>query len=367
MTSVVKNARSLPRLRAMRGVSLVEVMVGLTIGMLLVAGLALMFGNASRANSELDKSVRHIENGRYALDLLTQEISLAGYYGTVPATAGGTLTNSPCQDSTTLATALVTMQNTVPVTVPAPVQGFTPAAAASLTCIPNYKSGTPVLAIRRLDTATTAIGSLTNGVLYVQTSHNQFDNYASYKAAVGSGSNATNFNLKALPPAGGGAASANPARRFISRIYYIANCNDCSGAGDGIPTLRVSELNGATFTNQPLAEGIDQIGFDFGIDDSPATRDGVPDTWYGLNGPSAGATETTYMSTRWVDVVAVRISLVSRSPEFTAGWSDVGTYAAGQTNTTAFSYSPPSTALNFKRRGYVTTIRLNNWAGLRES
>lgn len=348
---------------AQRGISLVEVMVGLTIGMLLVAGLALMFSNASRSNSELDKSVRHIENGRYALELLTQEISLAGYYGTVPSTTGASL-SSPCLNSTALAAELVTMQNAVPPTVPDPVQGFTPAAAAALTCIPNHKAGTPAVAVRRLDTTTTAIASLTAGVLYVQTSHNQYDNYTSYKAAVGSGSNATNFNLLALPPSGGGAAGANPARRFVTRIYYIASCNDCTGDGDGIPTLKVTELNGATFSTLALAEGIDQIGFDFGVDED---LNAIPEIWYGLNGTAAGATETTYMANRWRHVVAVRVSLVSRSPESSVGWSDTRSYAVGQTNTGAITYTPATADQKFKRRGYVTTIRLNNWAGFRES
>ena len=37
-------------------------MVGLVVGLLLVAGLALMFANASRSSGELERSVRHIES-----------------------------------------------------------------------------------------------------------------------------------------------------------------------------------------------------------------------------------------------------------------------------------------------------------------
>ena len=343
------------RRAAQRGMTLVELMVGLVIGMLLVAGLALMFGNASRTNSEMDKSVRQIENGRYAVDLLTQEIGLAGFYGSVPLTTASVIT-SPCLTSAALAGELQTMQAASTPTVPHPLRGYIPTDAASLSCLANHKSGTPALVVRRLDATPTAIASLTDGVLYVQTSHNQSDSYVSYKAAVGSGSNSTNFNLKNI------AGNANPARRFVSRIYYIATCNDCTGSGDGIPTLKMTELTGGSFTTYALAEGIDQVAFDFGSDTS---GDAVPDEWYGLNGSST-ATQTTYMTGRWGNVVAVRVSLVSRNTESTNGWVDSTTYSMGLAGTTANTYTPSGAGQAFKRRGHVTTVRLQSWAGLRE-
>lgn len=346
-----------PRRASQQGMTLVELMVGLVIGMLLVAGLALMFGNASRTNSEMDKSVRQIENGRYAIDLLTQEIALAGFYGSVPLNTSSAVT-SPCLTSAALAGELQTMQAAPTPTVPHPVRGFIPTDAASLSCIANHKSGTPALVVRRLDATPTAIASLTNGVLYLQTSHNQSDNYYSYKAAVGSGSNSTNFNLQTIATP----STANPARRLISRIYYIATCNDCTGGGDGIPTLKMTELTGASFTTYALAEGIDQIAFDFGVDTS---GDAVPDEWYGLNGSSTG-TQTTYMAGRWGNVVTVRVSLVSRNTESTNGWVDATTYSMGLAGTTAHTYTPSGAGQAFKRRGHVTTIRLQSWAGLRE-
>jgi len=65
--------------RTKRGFSLVELMVALTIASLLLLGLATLFVNNSKARSELDKSSRQIENGRYAMQVLFDELRHAGY------------------------------------------------------------------------------------------------------------------------------------------------------------------------------------------------------------------------------------------------------------------------------------------------
>lgn len=360
MNQALRPPLLLARRSRQRGLSVVELMVGLTVGMLLVAGMALMFGNATRSSVELEKSVRHIENGRQAVDLLSDDLALAGYYGTIPATTyAAETTLSPCANGTTVATALATMATLSPVVVPFPVEGIYPGqtsyggAPTGLSCMTNRKAGTPALVLRRLDTATTAVGSVLASTAYVQTSHSSADNFYSYRASA-SGSN---FTLR------DGSGAVNPVRRFITRAYYIATCSDCTGAGDGIPTLTRVEVIGGQTVVSPLAEGIDQIGFDYGFD---TNNDGVADEWYGLN-DQAGQTEATAAAASprgWGNVVAVRVSLVSRNTERTVGHADTRTYAIGRQGT-ADRYS---TATNdaFKRRGYVTTVRLQTVAGLRE-
>src|SRR5512140_3027583 len=73
---------ALPRLgRRQRGMTLIEWMVSITIGLILLAGLAALIAQQSRTQAELDKSSRQIENGRYAMQLMQDDIQLAGYYG----------------------------------------------------------------------------------------------------------------------------------------------------------------------------------------------------------------------------------------------------------------------------------------------
>ena len=77
-----------------RGLSLVELMVSLAIGLVIVAAASLLFVNSSQARREVDLSAEPIENGRYGLDALSRELSQAGFYGTLVDTAG--TTNAPC-------------------------------------------------------------------------------------------------------------------------------------------------------------------------------------------------------------------------------------------------------------------------------
>ncbi len=64
-----------------RGFSLVELMVALVIGLVISIGVVQIFG-ATRATYQLDESLaRAQENGRFALEFLTQDIRHAGYAG----------------------------------------------------------------------------------------------------------------------------------------------------------------------------------------------------------------------------------------------------------------------------------------------
>lgn len=346
-------------IRRQRGLSVIELMVGLTIGMIMVAGLALMFGNATRSSLELEKTVRHIENGRQAIDVLSEDLALAGFYGTLPTFAYAPLPSAtPCSDSATLAGDLASASlagGALPA-LPLPVEGVHP--GQSLSCLTNRKSGTPALVLRRVDTAVTAVASIgaTNQLLYVQDSHHAPDNFYSYKVTAG---NPSALDLKAID------GTRNAARRFLSRVYYIATCSNCNNGGDGIPTLVRLDLVGAQTVARPVAEGIDQIAFDYGFDNN---GDGAVDIWWGLNG-AAGANEAAAAANDadkgWKNLVAVRVALVSRNIERTAGFVDGSAYNLGLAGAAKNSYTPPGDAT--KRRNYVATIRLATVAGRRES
>ena len=64
-----------------RGFTLVELMVAITLGLFLMIGLISLIVSTVSSRSELDKSARQIENGRYALQLLSEDIQAAGFIG----------------------------------------------------------------------------------------------------------------------------------------------------------------------------------------------------------------------------------------------------------------------------------------------
>lgn len=71
------------RLRnAARGFTMVELMVAMALGLLLLGVLVAMVVSTIGNRNELDKSSRQIENGRYAVQVLTSDIESAGFIGT---------------------------------------------------------------------------------------------------------------------------------------------------------------------------------------------------------------------------------------------------------------------------------------------
>src|SRR5258706_12628596 len=73
------------RARAARGFSIIELMTAVTIGLLILAGLSSVFVNSSNANREMKNSAEQIENGRFAIEFLTQDLRHAGFFGELTA------------------------------------------------------------------------------------------------------------------------------------------------------------------------------------------------------------------------------------------------------------------------------------------
>jgi type IV pilus assembly protein PilW len=280
---------------------------------------------------------------------LVEDISVAGYFGEAAASAYA-VSGHPCDDSAAVGATLNGMRSSSPPTLPFPIEGLTATQAAALgACLPNHKAGTPALILRRLDTTAVATGSMTASLLYMQASHNTSDLNASYLVSADPAALVLRAKNGAI----------NPVRRYLSRIYYVASCNECGQ--DTVPTLKRAELRGAAFAVAPLAEGIDQIGFDYGFD---TDDDGVPDQWRGLNAPGSDVATTDIALLGWGNVVAVRASVVSRTTEASSGFTDVRAYSMGTDGTATFSVGPFNDA--FKRRAYTSTARLNSVAGNRE-
>lgn len=325
------------KVRSVRGFSLVELMVAIAVGLILVTGLALLFANSSQSGNELDKSIRQIENGRYALELLTEDVSVAGYYGEVPSSGLSLISVGACET-----TAANLGWSNAAFTAPVPVTGLSPTEAAALACLSNHKVGTSALVLRRLDTTAIAPSAAASGTLYLQTSRCVTDPTATRFVA---STSAADFNLKGLD-----CTAVNAAQRYITRIYYIASCNECGF--DTVPTLKRAELRGSQIVTSPLAEGIESMAFDFGFD---TNNDGGPDVYrVALSGVVGDADNT------WANVTGLRIHLLSRTTESSPGFVDSKVYDLGLTG----SLGPFNDS--FKRRVYTATTRLNNIAGPRE-
>ena len=351
-----------------RGFSLIEFMIAMTIGLFMIAGLVYLIAETSRSRAEIERSSRQIENGRYALDRIAEDLRHAGFYGeyfSVPS-AGETgfpaslTAASPC--ATTIAALVAGM--------PLAIQAYDGAASvpSDLTgCLAaaDYQPNTDVLVVRRASTSTilkTAASPPRHlNQPYIQT------NPVDYKLDLGS--NVATFTLT-LPSANNTATYDAPLHRYMVRIYFVSKCNvpssgvasdPCDNAADGgapIPTLKMMELGidpstlaGPAFQKIALAEGIEHLQFDFGID---TTGDGVADTITMCD----AATPCTAID--FSNVVTVQVSLVARNTENSPGYYDDKTYSLGLKGYTA------ATNDHYRRHAYSALVRLNNIAMRRD-
>src|SRR5207253_5206610 len=116
-----------------RGFTLIELMVGLVIGLLVLLAATVAFLNVSNARREMEKTDRQLENGRFAMQLLTDDISLAGYWGQFDPTA----VSAPAAMPDPCSVDPVTMKLHVPVHVQAYDLG-----AGAPGCVSDVKANT---------------------------------------------------------------------------------------------------------------------------------------------------------------------------------------------------------------------------------
>jgi len=377
------------------GLSLVELLIAMTIGLLLLAGLTLIFVNSSEANRELQKTAQQIENGRYASDILNQDLHHAGFYGRQyqfqePAAP---FNPDPCEltNLTVLRNALnrpVQGYRAVDLATRAPVSATTTCDDKGLLTDANLQPGSDVLVIRRASTkalGTTLVGPQTfelteasvSQELYIQ-STGRWSDTDSPKLLVGT--DAVLPPLADTLPAGSllkdTMGNPAPVRKYVVHVYFVAPCSVaaaangvCAAGDDAIPTLKrlelVSEGGVRSMKIVPLVEGIEYMKIEYGIDNVRLAPCAVPnpDGTCSATGQFGDSVVDSYSPTpgNWTEVVAARIFLLARNVEPTTGFVDDKTYELGRS---------PSVVVTpgggFRRHAYVSEVALLNVAGRRE-
>lgn len=309
-------------------------MISITIGLILVAGLATLIAQQSATRNELEKSSRQLENGRYAIEVLRGDIEHAGFYGEyAPPKTSMYSTPDPCVPDNT---------GWVPATpaVPVGIYGYAGATTdpTPSSCLPNYMANTAVLVVRRTSSDDpTAASSAAPGTTYMQVSRCNQDVSPFVMATSG-------FTLRQKD-----CLKLATLRKYIVRIYYVSTCDECGTGGDTVPTLKVVEFVDGAATTRPLVEGIENMQFDYGVD---TTDDGAPDAYM-----------TTPAAAQWKDVVAVRVNLLARNLDKTIGYTDTKSYRlSAVTGVAAVAASNDS----YKRHAYTQVVRAVNPSSRRE-
>ena len=330
--------RSLRSSRGQRGLTLIELMVGLTLGLIVITSLLLVLAHASTRGQELERTSIQIENARYVAELFREDLRMAGFFG--ETSVGGALYTQP--DPCSVAPI---GWNGAPLTFPAPVQGY--GAGDVLGCLNNRRAGTDAIVVRHVgvDTVDPATIPGGNSQYYVQYSYCVAD-VASPRLLFGTDRSAFTLRNRAC-------TGVNLVRSYVSRIYYVADCNNCGVGGDTTPTLKRVDLVGNTLVTTALAEGIETLRVEYGFD---VDGDGAPDTYLtalGALGPTAA----------WSNVVALKVHFITRSLDKTtlqniAASQDFQLGGIGVVSTANDGYT---------RKAYSSAIRLVNPSAVRES
>lgn len=341
------------------GFTLVELMVALTLSLFLMISLIGLIVSTVTSRSELDKSSRQIENGRYAIELLTNDIQHAGFVGQTTSRSFNTVVPVACP-------AAIADLGYTAVARPAPSTTPLPLYSDSVlpTCIDHVMANTSMLIVTRVSTTAVAPANVAASEVYLQISTCASD---TLPFAVASGASASSFNLMTKDCVSSGLA---PVRKLVQHLYFVSTCNVCGI--DTTPTLKVAEYINGAIVITPLVEGIENLQFDYGVD---MDGNGSPDC-YTSNPTAPPASEIaaavcpptvppynwSVPVTNWGNVMSVRIHVLARNMEISGGWVDTRTYSMGLTAPVVGPFND-----HVKRHVYSVVVRLNNGSDQRET
>lgn len=362
--------------RAVRGLSLVELMVALVIGSLLIVGALTVYAN-SRSTYAVNEAVARLqEQARYALSVVEPDIELAGYYGFTNSPDTLRLVNGAAPE-TVLATAVALRQVPIPPAAaePVPAPGL---GAGATACGTNFA----------VDVLRPVQGSNDGFEL----GPNAGDGCAAFGAGAVTGSDTLTLRRASIEPVDAEAGRIQIlATRFSSqksqlifadgvatgtldddrrvhdllvRSYYVSQDSD---EQPGRPSLRMKALSSAggapVFIDSEVLPGVEDLQVQFGIDTGDYDGDGVIDPAADINGdgiPESDGRVTRYVNPDFpeldrLQVVSVRIWLRLRGERPEPEIDDQRTYRYADVE-----YTPAGDERQFRRMLLQRTITLRN-------
>jgi type IV pilus assembly protein PilW len=356
------------------GVTLVELMTGLTIGSLVVVGVFFVYSQGRSTYITNETVARLQENGRYALSVLESDILMAGFYGNTNkasrfqwhpaagASARTFITDHEQSDATIITGAASLCGNNYMIDLLRAVQGSNDDYATGTGCAPNA-APMSAAAVLLTDTLTVRRASSMTAAPSVR----RIQLYSSRTAP------AQNFVFNSDTPP----ETVRPntdVRNLVVRTYFLGQ-NSMQRAN--FPTLwRKSLEAGATaptVSEEEILPGVEDFQVQFGIDTGDHNGDGVMDGKVVNGRPS----RLNGVVSRWVQpndplmlppplgrsaqVAAVRVWLRIRAEQPETGFIDNLTYTyAGRP-----TFDPTGPGQEDVRRVLVSrTIYVRNTRGL---
>lgn len=381
-------SRSLSK-HVIAGISLIEMMIALVIGLVLMLGVIQVFSGSRTASMLAEGSARAQENGRFALEFLQRDIRMAGHFGCVndqahfvrgegdPVVTTGAASGSGHPLDFSVSVQGYEAPNTKPLgslTIGAnwAVPANLPASISKL----NPRGGSDILVLRYLAPESVPITALTSGSTSIvgfnaaaglrlteggQTAPNLFGiadcaHATVFKGVYASGkvtANGTNLSNYSTRPSGQALIY-----RAESLVYYVG-----TSATSGEPSLMRARSNGIDDYGTPeeLVEGIENMQLVFGLDQTSIMSNTSPPVgninMQAVASDVSTGTDVTAAG-QWRRVGQVQVGILARSP--TPSTAERPVSAVRYPNALGVSFAPPTQADGRYRMTYESTIALRN-------
>lgn len=349
------NERGCLRRTASRGLSLVELLIAIALGLIILTALLALYGNVSRTNNEMAKTNQLIENGRFAVQLLQDDVAHAGFWGPLDSLEAKAVPD-PCLAHANWPTDAALLEAYKTNLLAIPVQGYADGStlAGCGAGLANVVAKSDVLVVRHANTCVAGVGcdgSDTGPHIQVSACRSDVPPEPAYLLDVPAVLDARPVRIRAKD-----CVTEVPRRKMAVHIYYVANSTS------GVPTLMRAEFrNGAYSPAQPLIDGIEAFRVEYGVDDLGSN--GLP---ISATNPADGNADR-YVSCAasgcnfadLANAVAVKLHVLSRNLEPTSGYIDNKSYTLGPLAVAAAGDS-------YKRHVFSTTVRMVNPSSRRE-
>lgn len=334
-----------------RGITLVEMMIAMLLGLLLIAGISQAFLSNRQTYQVTEGMSRIQENGRFALEAMNFRIRMAGYIGCISEVQIYNNLETPDGFAFALGNGIEGFEasGTAPgstVALAGPAAGWSPALPADIAG--RVQPGSDVVVVRNLSAEASPlvppyqqsagifidadVGLYARGDILVATDCQKasvFQVADNPSQATGGGAVGIRLDHSAgavtpgnAQPVVWGTEQAYGAGSELSRmetwVFYVGR--GATGPALFQRRLRVSGTT-ASLVSEELVEGVDNMQILYGLDTS---GDGSVDQYQAASGV-----------TDWGQVASVRVALLLRAPEEYGLETDTQEYLVNGTTVTA--------------------------------
>jgi type IV pilus assembly protein PilW len=344
-------------LKRQQGMTLVEILIAMLLGAFLLGGVVQIFSDTKQSYRMQEGLSRLQENGRFALEFISQDLRMAGFFGCLSSNFNSSNIENELKNPTAFGWDVAT-----------PLMGYDN-VSASFTNVASVVVGTDVIVMRGLygnavplispytnssqmfvdsnfnsDCPTSSATTCHEGEILMVTDCSQgtiFQATNTTNISSGTGVNVVHSATNTYTPGNASPPTFNKTygpgsqiARFTTYAYYIR-----INPGNQ-PALYRSSLNvtgGATnaMNAEELIEGIENLQVTYGVD---TNADGTANYYV-----AAGDVAT------WAQVVSARISVTVRSIDDNLA-----------STTSNYTFNGASTSDRRLRRNFNTTVALRN-------